>query len=202
VSSLVMVASAQSGIRSINDMVAVAKASPKGIDIGIPAVASPAHLLSAAVAGKLGIKSELVPLAGEGGGITALLGGQLPVMVFLTGSASQYIDSGKVVPLMSFTEQRLPQYPNVPTVVEALGDASLARSAWIGVTTRAGSPPEVARSLDAWTKSCMDAPEFNQALKNALFTPRYVGQADYAAIVRRDIAFWRPWIERLGISNE
>lgn len=202
VSSLVLVASAQSGIRSVKDLVAAATASPKGIDIGIPAVASPAHLLSAATAAKLGIKSELVPLAGEGGGISALLGGQLPVMVFLTGSASQYIDSGKFVPLMAFTEQRLPQYPNVPTVVEALGDAGLARSAWIGVTTRAGSPPEVARSLDAWTKSCMDAPEFNQALKNALFTPKYVSQADYAAVVRSDIAFWKPWIGRLGISNE
>jgi tripartite-type tricarboxylate transporter receptor subunit TctC len=202
VSSLVMVASAESGIRSIKDMVAAAKASPKGMDFGIPAVASPAHLLSAATATKLGIKSELVPLAGEGGGITALLGGQLPVMVFLTGSASQYIDSGKFVPLMTFTEQRLPQYPNVPTVVEVLGDASLARSAWIGITTRAGSPPEVARSLDAWTKSCLETPEFNQALKNASFTPKYVGQADYAAIVRRDIAFWKPWIERLGISND
>jgi len=107
VSSLVMVASAQSGIRSINDMVAVAKASPKGIDIGIPAVASPAHLLSAAVAGKLGIKSELVPLAGEGGGITALLGGQLPVMVFLTGSASQYIDSGSVNIFRGFESCRI-----------------------------------------------------------------------------------------------
>jgi tripartite-type tricarboxylate transporter receptor subunit TctC len=202
VSSLVLVASAQSGIRSIADLVAAAKASPKGIDIGIPAVASPAHLLSAALSTKLDIKSELVPLAGEGGGIASLLGGQVPAMVFLTGSASQYIDSGKFVPLMAFTEQRLPEYPEVPTVVEALGDASLARSAWIGITTRAGSPPEVARSLDAWTKSCMSAPEFNQALKSALFTPKYVGQVDYAAVVRRDIAFWKPWIGRLGISNE
>ena len=202
VSSLVLVANAQSGIRSIKDLVAAAKASPQGIDIGIPAVASPAHLLSAAVAAKLDIKSVLVPLAGEAGGITSLLGGQVPLMVFLTGSASQHIDSGKFVPLIAFTEQRLAQYPDVPTVTEALGDASLARSAWIGVTTRAGSPPEVAHSLDAWTKSCMDAPEFNQALRNALFTPKYVGQADYAAIVRRDIAFWKPWIARLGISND
>jgi tripartite-type tricarboxylate transporter receptor subunit TctC len=202
VSSLVLVASAESGIRSIKDLVAAAKANPKGINFGIPAVGSPAHLLSAATATKLDIKSEFVPLGGENGGMTALLGGHLPVMVFLTGSASQYIDSGKFVPLMTFTEQRLPQYPNVPTVVEALGDASLARSAWIGITTRAGSPPEVAHSLNTWTKSCMDAPEFNQALKKALFTPKYVGQAEYAAVVRRDIAFWKPWVERLGISND
>ena len=151
---------------------------------------------------KLGIVSTLVPVNGEGGGITALLGNQVPAMVFLTGSAAPHIDAGKLVPLMVFTEQRLPQYPQVPTVVEVLGDRELARSAWIGITTKVGSPPEVAKSLDAWTKACLETPEFSGALKNALFTPRYYSQAEYAAIVRRDIAFWKPWIERLGISND
>ena len=202
ISSLILVANTQSGIKSVKDLQAAAKASGKGIDIGIPAISSPAHLLSAAVSAKLGIQSVLVPVAGEGGGLTTLVGNQIPVMIFLTGSASQYIDSGKLVPLMVFTEQRLPQYPNVPTVVEALGDASLARTAWIGITTKAGSPPEVARSLDQWTKACLETPEFNQALKNALFTPKYIGQAEYASIVRRDTAFWKPWIERLGIIND
>ncbi len=202
ISSLVLVANAQSGIKSVKDLVAAAKASPKGIDIGIPAVASPAHLLSAATAGKLGIQSTLVPLQGEGGGITALLGNQISAMIFLTGSASPHFEGGKIVPLMVFTEQRLPQLPNVPTVIEVLGDASLARTAWIGITTKAGSPPEVVKSVDAWTRACLETPEFNQSLKNALFTPKYVGQAEYASIVRRDIAFWKPWIEKLGISND
>lgn len=201
-SSLILVAGAQSGIKSVQDLQAQAKANPKGIDLGIPAISSPAHLLSSAVSSKLGIASTLVPVSGEGGGITALLGNQVQAMIFLTGSAAPHVDTGKLVPLMVFTEQRLPQYPHVPTVVEVLGDRELARSAWIGITTKVGSPPEVARSLDAWTKACLDTPEFSGALRNALFTPRYYSQAEYAAIVRRDIAFWKPWIERLGISND
>lgn len=202
VTSLIMVANAQSGIKSIKDLQAAARANPKGIDIGIPAISSPAQLLSAATAAKLGIKTELVPTSGEPGGITALLGNQIPVMVFLTGSASQYIDSGKFVPLMVFSEQRLPQYPNVPTVVETFGDPGMARTAWMGITTKTGSPPEVAKSIDAWTRACLETPEFQQSLKNALFTPKYIGPAEYASIVKRDIAFWKPWIEKLGISND
>lgn len=201
-SSLILVAGAQSGIKTMQDLQARAKASPKGIDLGIPAISSPAQLLSAAVSTKLGMPATLVPLSGEGGGITALLGNQVPAMIFLTGSAAPHIDTGKFVPLMVFTDQRLPQYPDVPTVVEVLGDRELARVAWIGITTKVGSPPEVARSLDAWTKACLETPEFSGALRNALFTPHYVGQSDYAAIVRRDIAFWKPWIEKLGISND
>lgn len=202
ISPLTMVASAESGIKSVADMVAYAKARPGGIDIGIPAIASPAHLLGAAVAARLAIPSSLVPLAGETGGTTALLGGQVPVMIFLTGSASQFIDSGKFVPLMNFSEKRLPSMPNVPTAVEALGDPTFVRTAWIGITTKAGSPPGVKESIETWTKACLETPEFNQALKNALFTPQYAGSKEYAAVVRRDIAFWRPWIERLGISND
>ncbi|MGB3072104.1 MAG: tripartite tricarboxylate transporter substrate binding protein [Ottowia sp.] len=201
-STFVLVANAQSGIKSIKDLQAAAKASPKGIDFGIPAISSPAQLLSAAVAGKLGIQSTLVPMAGESGGITALLGNQIPVMVFLTGSAAQHIDSGKFIPLMTFTEQRMSEYPNVPSVVEALGDPTLARTAWIGITTKAGSPPEVTKAVDGWTKACLETPEFNQALKNALFTPKYVGQAEFANIVKRDIEFWSPWVKKLGISND
>ena len=201
-SPLTMVASAQSGIKSVEDLVAYSKTHNGGVDIGIPAVASPAHLLSAAVASKLGIQSTLVPLAGEAGGITSLLAGQVPVMVFLTGSAAQYIESGKFVPIMNFTEKRLAAMPNVPTAVEALNDPTFVRTAWIGMTTKVGSPPEVVRNVDAWTKSCLQTPEFTQALKNAYFTPQYVSSKEYPEIVRRDIAFWRPWIAKLGISNE
>jgi tripartite-type tricarboxylate transporter receptor subunit TctC len=201
-STLTMVASAQSGIKSAEDLVAYAKSKPGGVDLGIPAIATPAHLLGAAVADKLGIPVSIVPLAGEAGGITSLLGGHVPVMIFLTGSISQHIESGKVVALMTFTDKRLPSMPNVPTAVEVLKDPSFARVAWIGVTTKAGSPPAVVESLDRWTKACLDLPEFQQALGNALFTPYYAGARDYASVVRRDIAFWRPWIDRLGIKND
>lgn len=188
-STLTMVASIQSGIKSVNELVAYAAERPGGIDIGIPAIASPAHLLSAAVASKLGIRSTLVPLAGEAGGITSLLGGQVPVMVFLTGSAAQYIDSGKFVPILNFTGERLPNMPNVPTAVQTFRDPSFFRTAWMGITTKSGSPAGVVQQLDAWTRTCLQTPEFNQALKNAHFTPQYVSSKDYLEVMRRDIAF-------------
>jgi tripartite-type tricarboxylate transporter receptor subunit TctC len=200
--SFILVANAQSGIRSIKDLQTQAKASPKGLDIGIPAIATPAHLLSAAVSAKLDIKTSLVPLGTESAGIAALIGNQLPVMIFVVGSVAPHIESGKLVPLMTFTEERLPSMPNVPTVAEALGDSRLVRYGWLGITTKTGSPPEVVKSVEGWTKACLETPEFRQALRNALFTPKFLSARDYAETVRQDIAFWKPWIERLGISNE
>lgn len=198
----VMVASTRSGIRSIKELQAFAKASATGIDLGIPAIASPAHLMSAALADKLGIQTTLVPQSSETNGITALLGGQIPSMIFVAGSVTQFVESGKLVPIMVFTKQRLPQFPNTPTVVEVLGDETFVRYGWLGIAAKAGSPKEVVPALEKWTKSCLDTPEFSQALRNALFTPRFIDAAEYERVLQDDISFWKPWITKLGISND
>lgn len=198
--NLTLVASAESGIKSIADLVAYAAKRKEGIDIAIPAIASPAHLLSAAVAANLKLKATMVPLAGEAGGIVALIGGQMPVMILLTGSAAQYIESGKFIPLINFTPERLKEMPTVPTVGEALGDPSLARSSWIGIASKVGGPAPVTRSIAQWTQSCLQKTEFTDALNKAYFSPRFVSPEEYAAFIRKDADFWRPWIKNLAIE--
>lgn len=198
-SPYLLVASAQSGIRSVEDLRASAQATPGGIDIGIPNVATPAHLLSAALASQLRIEATLVPTKGEAAGTAALLGGQLPVMVFVPGTVAAHLASGKLVPLLAFTEQRLPELPGVPTVVEATGDASLARPGWLGIAARAGTPAAVMDAVESWTRACLETPAFRTALADALVTPGFVPRTDVARLVQADIAFWKPWISRLDL---
>jgi tripartite-type tricarboxylate transporter receptor subunit TctC len=199
VTNLVLVATPESGIKSIADLKAYAQARG-GIDFVIPARATPAHLLSEAVTAKLGIKSTMIPVVGEAAGITSLLGQQAPVMILLAGSASNFVDSGKLVPIMTFSESRLPKFPTTPTAIEALNDSSFVRSAWIGITTKSGTPPEVRALLDKWTQECLKTPEFRAVLENAQFSPKYVSHVDYSKIVRNDTIFWKDWIARAGIS--
>lgn len=197
-----LVANVQSGIKSLADLKALAQGRPGGVDMGFPAIATPAHLLSAAVAEKLGMPSTLVPVGSESQGIASLLGGEIQTMVFVVGSVAQQVESGKLTPLMVFTEQRLPQFPNVPTVVEALGDRGLVRYGWLGLAARSHGSSEVVKAVEGWTRSCLQTKEFDTALRSALFTPRFVSSAEYAEILRKDIEFWGPWIARLRISND
>lgn len=200
--SLMLVASTQSGIRNLKDLQAYAKSRPGGIDIGNPGTASAAHLLSAALVAKLGIQSTLIPFVGETAEAAALLGGEIPAMVILAGSAAPHIESGKAVPLVTFTQQRLPGFPNVPTVVEELKEPALARAGWLGITAKAGTPQAAINAVESWTRACMDNAPFRQALERALFTPYFAPQSGFAAVIRRDIEFWKPWIARLNISND
>jgi len=199
---LVLVTSTQSGIKNLKDLQAYAHSRPKGMDIGHAGVAHTSHLLSAATAAKLGINSTLIPFAGEAAATTALLGGEIQAMVMVSGTAAPFIESGKMVPLLTFSRQRLPRLPNVPTVVEALKDPALARSGWIGITAKAGTPQEAIDAAESWTRKCMDNAAFRQALEQALFTPYFVPQKEYGAVVRRDSEFWKTWIRRLNISND
>ncbi|WP_198084122.1 tripartite tricarboxylate transporter substrate binding protein [Variovorax sp. E3] len=199
VTDLVLVATPESGIKSVADLRAYAQ-SRSNIDFIIPARASPAHLLSEALAAKLGIKSTMVPVVGEAAGIAYLLGQQAPVMILLTGSAASYVESGKLVPIMSFSEARLAKFPNTPSAVEALADPSFVKSAWIGITTKAGSPPEIHSALAKWTEECLKTPEFRTNLEKAYFTPKYSSPTEYTKTVRSDIEFWKSWILRAGVS--
>lgn len=197
-----LVASAKSGIKSLADLKARAQSKAGGLDMGMPAIASPAHLLGSAVAEKLGMPATLVPVKSEAEGVTSLMGGHVEAMVFVVGSISQHVESGGVNPLMVFTEKRLPQFPNVPTVVEALGEPGLVRYGWLGFAAKGGGSKEVVKAVEDWTRKCLETKEFDTALRNALFTPRFISSAEFAEVVRKDIAFWRPWITKLKISND
>ncbi len=198
-SPYLLVASAQSGIRSWQDLQVRARSQPRGIDVGIPNIATPAHILSAALVEHLGGKATFVPTGGEAGGVTALIGGHIPVMVFVPGTIAAQVESGQFVPLLAFTARRLSKFPHVPTVVEATGDASLVRQGWLGIATRSGTPAPVLASIDAWTRDCMNSHEFQAALATALVTPHYLPPAEMADLIRRDIDFWSPWIARLEL---
>jgi tripartite-type tricarboxylate transporter receptor subunit TctC len=200
--SLVMVANAQSGITDVESLKRAAAAAPRGIDVGVPSIAGSGRMLAAAAVSALKIKAELVPTKGEAGAVTLLLGGELPLSVLVEGTVLPQVKAGKLVPLMVFADERLASMPQVPTVIEALGDARLAHSAWIGISTKAGGPPEVVRALEGWTRTCMEDRAFTQALANAGFTPRFVPSSDYARTVRDDIAFWTGWIQILGIRRD
>jgi tripartite-type tricarboxylate transporter receptor subunit TctC len=132
----------------------------------------------------------------------SLAAGDIETMVFVAGSIAQHVESGSVIPLMVFTERRLPQFPNVPTVVEALGEPGLVRYGWLGFATRSGGSREVLKAVEGWTRTCLESKEFETALRNALFTPRFISSEEFAETVRKDIEFWRTWITRLRISND
>src|SRR5690606_33767023 len=135
-----------------------------GVNFGSPGNGSPAHLLTTALLSKLGVQGTHVPFVGESSGVTALIGNQIELMTLVSGTALPQVQAGKVVPLALSAETRSPAFPDVPTIVELLGDKQLARTAWIGLVARSGTPEPVVNTLNDAAVQCLQDPDFVQRL--------------------------------------
>lgn len=201
-SPLVLVAPADAGVKKLADLDAVAKATPGGLNFGSPGKGSPAHLLTTALAEAQHWPATHVPFTGESAGLTALMGKQIQVMTLVIGTAAAQVKAGKLVPLAVFSGERSALMPDVPTVAEAGGPKALARPAWIAVVARKGTAPEQLARLNEANEKCRADTSYRTRMEgmNVTVTPSTPG--DVTTWAARDIAVWKPLIERLGLAQE
>lgn len=201
---LVLAVPAGQGVTRLAQLADLARAQPGGLDFGSPGKGSPAHLLTAALLERMGVAGTHVPFVGEGAGLTALMGQQIHAMTLVIGTAAPHAKSGKLVPLAVFAPQRSPLLPDVPAIGEAFPPAQdLARTAWIAVVARAGTPPALVGALNVATEKCRSsdtAYRTRMEAMNVTLGPSVPGDA--RAWAARDTAVWKPLIDKLGLATE
>lgn len=201
-SPLVLVAPADAGVKKLADLEAVAKATPGGLHFGSPGKGSPAHLLTTALAEAQHWPATHVPFVGESAGLTALMGKQIQVMTLVIGTAAAQVKAGKLVPLAVFAAERSSLMPDVPTVAEAGGPKALARPAWIAVVARKGTAPDQLARLNDASEKCRTDSAYRTRMEGMNVTVTPSTPADVGTWAERDIAVWKPLIERLGLAQE
>lgn len=201
---LVLAVPAGLGITRLAQLADQARAHPGGLDFGSPGKGSPAHLLTSALLDRMGVSGTHVPFVGEGAGLTALMGQQIQAMTLVIGTAAPHARSGKLVPLAVFAPQRSPLLPDVPSIGEALPAAKdLARTAWIAVVARAGTPPALLGTLNAATEKCRSGDASYRARMEAMnVTLATSVPGDARTWAARDTSVWKPLIDKLGLATE
>jgi tripartite-type tricarboxylate transporter receptor subunit TctC len=201
-SPLVLAVPAGLGIQKLTDLEKVAKSQAGGLNFGSPGKGSPAHLLTTALAESMGWAATHVPFVGEAAGLTALMGQQIQAMTLVIGTAAAQVKAGKLVPLAVFAGERSSLMPDVPTISEAGGPKALARPAWIAIVAKKGTPPEVLARLNEATNQCRVDAAYTARMgaMNVALTPSR--PSDVTAWAERDIAVWKPLIDKLGLANE
>src|SRR5215831_19295778 len=112
-------ASRNSGITSIKDLVAQAKANPGHLNYGTFGIGNLTHLMGVLLSSAAGIQMTHVPYKGQTPEMTDLLAGQIPVGFTTMAGATPYVQSGQLKLLATFGDQRDPQFPDTPTVAES-----------------------------------------------------------------------------------
>jgi tripartite-type tricarboxylate transporter receptor subunit TctC len=201
-SPLVLVVPANAGIKKLADLEKVAHSQAGGLNFGSPGKGSPAHLLTTALTDAMKWPATHVPFVGESAGLTALMGSHIQAMTLVIGTAAAQVKAGKLVPLAVFAAERSALMPDVPTISEAGGPTVLARPAWIAIVAKKGTPAGVITKLNEATNKCRTDSTYVErmtAMNVALVNSK---PADVQAYAERDIAVWKPLIDKLELATE
>ena len=156
-------ASRNSGITSIKDLVAQAKANPGHLNYGTFGIGNLTHLMGVLLSSAAGIQMTHVPYKGQTPEMTDLLAGQIPVGFTTMAGATPYVQSGQLKLLATFGDQRDPQFPDTPTVAES-GYPSVVVVGWAGIFAPAAVPAPIIAKLHAALLKVLDMPDVKQAI--------------------------------------
>jgi tripartite-type tricarboxylate transporter receptor subunit TctC len=160
---LMLVVNASSGITSVEDLIAKAKAAPGALSYGTGGTGTAGHFAMELFMMNAGIKMERISYKGDGLALQDMIGGHINAM-FTTGASSlPHVQSGRLKAIAVGTKNRLQTLPGVPTVAE-LGMPGFEAVSWGGVLVPANTPKPVVLKLNSEINRILKIPEVREAL--------------------------------------
>jgi tripartite-type tricarboxylate transporter receptor subunit TctC len=149
----IVVVNPASPIKSVADLIAVAKSDPSKISYGTYGTGTSAHLAGELFKSLARVNLTTVPYKGAAPAITDLLGGQIQVIFTTVASAASLIAAGQLRALAVTSAERSPAFPELPTVADA-GVPGYAAESWYGLYAPAKTPVDI---IDRLNKSAANA---------------------------------------------
>lgn len=173
-----IVVNANSPFKSLNDIVAKAKAEPGKLTYGTSGVGTELHLAAEAVARSAGIKMVHVPFRGGGEVITALLGSQVDFAALSTASIAGAVKQGTLRVLAVSSPKRMTDFPDVPTFAE-LGHGGATMVPWWGLMAPAGTPAAAVERLTRELEAATQDATVRERLKATFVQIQFEGPAAF-----------------------
>jgi tripartite-type tricarboxylate transporter receptor subunit TctC len=188
-------------VRSVKELVALAKAKPGQLNYGSPGNGSTTHLANELLKSMTGTNITHVPYKGVAPAATDLISGQVQMMSGDLSTLLPHVRSGRMRALAVTAARRSSLLPNIPTVAEA-GVPGYEASGWFGVLVPAGTPQTIVTRLNSAIVKGLDASDSRERLaalggEVAGDTPEH-----FAAHIRTEAAKWSKLIKALGLKNE
>ncbi len=190
----------KSGIKSLADFIARAKAEPGKINYGSSGVGSIHHVLGEAVKKRAGINVVHVPYRGTAPAIQDFKAGVLQTYYDLLAQNVPMIKAGEAVAIAVAAPARISQAPDVPTFREQGIDLVLEN--WLGVSGPAGMPPELAAAINKAVQDAMALPAVQERLQSWGIERKTMTTAEFAAFVADQLQLWRPLIIEAGAQEK
>ena len=195
-----IVTQADSKLRSLGDALQAARAKPDSVAYGSAGVGSTHHLLGELLARMSGAKLLHVPYKGDAGSVTALLAGDLPMVIAPPTAVLGHLKAGKLRALAVTGPQRWPGMPEVPTVAEQ-GVAGFDVRSWAGWMLPAGTPAAIVERLNAETQKALQVPAVRQRLEEMGGEARGSTPQEMTSMVTAELQRWSQVVSDARIAR-
>ena len=197
---LLIVTRAGSPLKSVQDVIAAAKANPGKLNVGTINPGSTQNLAADLFASVTGIKIAIVPFRASPDMAAAVMRGDVDVAFEFYAAISGLLADKKIVALASTGQKRTAYLPDVPTAIES-GIKGYDVSSWNGLSVPHGTPNAVVAKLNAAMKDVIPTPEVQSKSEKMGMEMRWSTPEDMTARMKADIAKWGAVIEKAGIPK-
>ncbi len=151
----VLVANKDAPYKNLQELISAAKAKPESVDYATLGVGTAPHVIMELMGSLAGIQLRHIPYKREG--LTAVIGGQVPLILQPTTTVLPLIREGALVALGTTSAKRLTALPDVPAISEVV--PKFAGDGWLGLQVPTGTPAAVVQRLNQEVRAVLSLPE-------------------------------------------
>lgn len=189
------------GVKSIKELIRLAKEKPGQLTCGSGGSATTGHFALEMLKRGAGVDIVHVVYKGDPPALMDLLGGNVDLVFSVTTPALPYIRAGKLVPLVVTSTKRLPAFPDVPTAAE-VGLADMEVRNWGGFLAPAGTPSEVIDRLNAELAKIVNSAEIRDNWASGGAEAKTGTPGEFAALIATEHARWAKVVKQAGMRME
>jgi tripartite-type tricarboxylate transporter receptor subunit TctC len=188
------------GIKTVKELIALAKEKPGAVSFASTGVGSPPHLAQELLDVSADVKFLHVPYRGAAPALTDLLGGQVQVLAADLPVLIAQIQAGTLIPIGAAADKRDALLPDVPTLTEQ-GYPNTEASNWYALLAPAKTPPAVIAKLNKAVNDALNDPEVHDKLVKAGATPVGGTPESLGAFMKSEYEKWGKVVAERGIKD-
>jgi tripartite-type tricarboxylate transporter receptor subunit TctC len=195
-----LVANPSVPVKTVAEMIALAKAKPGTLNYSSGGVGNFSHLGLELLAMQAGIKIVHVPYRGVGPATTAIIAGEVQLMYNNVATALAHVRAGKLTSLAIGDARRLPALPDIPAIAETVPGFDM--SPWVGIFVPARTPKEIVTRLSREVDGFLKDPEVVKVFAEQQIVAAYRDSDAFARYIQQETDKWANVIKTLGIKGD
>ena len=187
--------------KTLRQLIEIARRNPGKLNFGSGGVGTTSHLAPSLLLSLAKINMVHVPYKGTGQALSAMVGGEIDMLVMAVPAAAPQIHAGKVRALAVLADKRQPTLPDVPTSREA-GMDHYEVPIWYGILTAAGTPRDLVNRWNGEIGKALAAPDLRERLITAGIEPRPMSPEQFSAFIKSEAVRYAQVIKDAGIKPQ